>query len=44
MKNLRVIETESRMVSRDWRDGGNGVVLIKGYKVSVILDEKILEI
>lgn len=29
---------------RGWRDGGSGVILVKEIKVSVILDEKILEI
>ena len=36
-------EAESMMVSRGW-GAGNGVILVKMFKVSVILDEKNMEI
>lgn len=36
------METESKVVAREWKKG-NGVVLLMG-KVSVLEDEKVLEI
>ena len=44
-KIVRFIEAESRVVgSRVWGEGRNGEMLVKGYKVSVMQGEYILEV
>ena len=41
----KFIEVESSLeVTRDWGMEGNGKLLVKGYKVSVWSEEKVLEI
>ena len=46
LRVIKLIEIENRMiVARGWVEGGrNGKLLFDGYRVSVLQDEKVLEI
>lgn len=43
-KTVKFIETESRMVVAGTREGENEELLFNGYRVSLLQDEKVLEV
>ena len=44
LKIVKFTETESRMVAAGTGEGGNEELSFNGYRVSVLQDEKVLEV